>query len=511
MKKIWLFLLPVFAVSVTAVTAQDVNEALNLSNLTVQGTARSMGFGNTLGSVGGDFSSLSVNPAGLGIYRSSELSITPSLKINGADAQYQGTRTTDFNGKLNFNNFGIVFTNAPTGKRYERHSWKAVSFALGMNRVADFNHNYTYAGNNNTSSASLAFESSANYDSNAIRDPSTLAYMGYTTGLLGGFISGSYLSRVPFKGGIHQLNAVKERGSVNEYVISLGGNYKEKLMVGATIGIPMLKYSRTSDYTEELLSTNTAPNQYNFQSFTYNNTLNISGGGINLKLGAIYKLTDFFRIGAAIHTPTFYSITDVTDYGIATKINGSVYDVSTANDLPVFRFDYKFLSPLRTILSATFILKKIGFLTADYEYVDYNTMRFVYPAGLDGSVSYAYEAKQINDELKSIYKSASNLRLGAEIKVSKYVMVRGGVGYYGNPYKNADVPSERIDVSAGVGYRNRNFFADFAFINSHYQFSEMPYSNINFNYVNSTKEVDLPVANIKTTLNNAAFTVGVKF
>src|SRR5271170_4082159 len=77
--------------------AQDVTEAYNLSNTTVQGTARSMGFGNALGSVGGDFSSLNVNPAGIGIYRSSELTFTPSLRVNSATGDYAGSSTTDNN------------------------------------------------------------------------------------------------------------------------------------------------------------------------------------------------------------------------------------------------------------------------------------------------------------------------------------------------------------------------------------------------------------------------------
>ncbi len=70
-------LLPALLIGSLGASAQDITEAYNLSNLTVQGTARSMGFGNALGSVGGDFSSLSVNPAGLGVYRSSEFTLTP--------------------------------------------------------------------------------------------------------------------------------------------------------------------------------------------------------------------------------------------------------------------------------------------------------------------------------------------------------------------------------------------------------------------------------------------------
>ncbi len=508
--KFFFALIPALALGSAVAEAQDLNEAFNLSNLTVQGTARSMGFGGALGSVGGDFSAISVNPGGLGIYRSSELSFSPAFKVNAASSTYQGNNDNAANVRLGISNFGVVFTDAPKGKRYERRDWKAVSFAMGMNRVADFNHDYTYNGNNKTGSASLAFESSANQDSNNVNDPSTLAYMGYYSGLLNGYLPGSYTTRVPLAGGINQLNSVKERGSINEYVFSLGGNYKEKLMLGATLGIPSIKYSRVSDYTESLLPGNTN-NPYHFQSLTYNNNLTITGTGVNLKVGAIYKVADYFRVGLAIHSPTIYNLHDVTDYGLSTAVEGALHNVSTGNDLSQIVFDYQFVTPIRSVASATFILKKFGFITADYEYVSYSTMRFIYPDGMDGMYSYAYEAKQINNAIKDMYHGASNLRIGAEAKITRYFMLRGGFGYYGNPYKTPYVPSERIDISGGVGYRKADFFADFAFVNSHYQFAEQPYNNIDYTYVTSAKATAVPVATIKQMVNNVAFTVGVKF
>ncbi len=176
-----LVLLPALIFGSVAASAQDITEAYNLSNLTVQGTARSMGFGNALGSVGGDFSSLSVNPAGLGVYRSSELTFTPSLRINATSSEYTTVTTMDNNTHFNINNFGLVFTNAPKGKRYDDRNWKTVSFAFGMNRTADFNRNYTYQGKNTTSSGSQVFESDANLNPTGVTDQnsSSLGYMGY--------------------------------------------------------------------------------------------------------------------------------------------------------------------------------------------------------------------------------------------------------------------------------------------------------------------------------------------
>ena len=120
MRNLRFLLLPALVYGTFGASAQDITEAYNLSNTTVQGTARSMGFGNALGSVGGDFSSVSVNPAGLGVYRSSELSFTPSLRMNGASSQYSGTTTTDNNAHFNINSFGLVFTNAPMSAEHGR-------------------------------------------------------------------------------------------------------------------------------------------------------------------------------------------------------------------------------------------------------------------------------------------------------------------------------------------------------------------------------------------------------
>jgi hypothetical protein len=514
-------LLPAFLLGSVAAMGQDINEAYNLSNLTVQGTARSMGFGNALGSVGGDFSSVSVNPAGLGIYRSSEFSFTPSLRINSASSSYIGNTTGDNNTHFNINSFGLVFTNAPKGRRYERSNWKAVSFAIGMNRVADFNQSYTYQGVNTTSSASQGFESDANLNpgnvqtssANYSNTPNSLGYLGYNSYLLNQNAAGQYYSIVPFSGGVNQLKSVQTNGGIDEYTISLGGNYKERLMLGVTIGIPVVNYNSNSSYTESLPASNTAANTYGFSSFNYNQSLNISGSGINAKIGAIYKITDNFRVGAAFHSPTYYSINDNFTPGISTTHNDTtaIFSAYQGNVLGN-QFNYNFTTPWKGVLSATFILKDLGFITADYEYVDYNTMRYEYGAGLDNNTGLSYQSEQdaMNQQIKNTYQAASNIRLGAEIKLSKYFMVRAGGGYYGNPYKNIGYNAQRIDLNAGLGFRFRHFFTDLGFVHSMYETQQQPYS-VDYSGVISGPQTTIPTAKIDYSLNNLALTVGVKF
>jgi len=506
-------LIPTLILGSFAASAQDINEAYNLSNLNVQGTARSMGFGNALGSVGGDFSSISVNPAGLGIYRNSELSITPSMTMSGANSNYLGANTTDNFTQSNLNNFGLVLTHAPKGHRYDHRNWKAVSFAIGMNKVADFNRTYTYEGTNSSSSASQVFESDANKNPGNDSAFGTLANTGYNAYLINyDSTMGKFKSIVPFAGGIDQLKSVQETGSAREFVLALGGNYKEKLMLGFTIGMPNFNYQRNSTYTETPTAGNTN-NPYNFNYFTYDQSQTINGTGINGKIGAIYKLTDFFRIGAAFHTPTFYNINDYSNAGISSNAQGN----NTGFNVNSNNFNYNLTTPWKGILSATLILKNFGFITADYEYVDYSTMRYQFPGGFDTYGNSLQTAQDnINQEIRKTYQGVSNYRLGGEIKLTKYFMVRAGFGYYGNAYtpygeaNNSFYTTQRIDLSAGLGFHFRHFFTDLGLVHSMYTGYEQPY-NVDYSGVVSGPQTTIPQAKIDYSIDNLALTVGFKF
>ncbi len=498
--------------------AQDVNEAYNLSNTTVQGTARSMGFGNALGSVGGDFSSLSVNPAGIGIYSSSEFTITPSLKMSNASSEYAGITTSDNSSAFNFNNLGFVFTSAPKGRRYDHRAWKSVAFGIGFNRTADFNNSYTYTGQTNTSSGSQVFESDANKNPSAALGSgagSSLGNMGYNAYLLNQNASGQFVSVVPFSGGIEQMKSRQTYGGISEVALSLGGNYKEKLLLGITLGLPVVNYQSNTSYQESLAEGNAAGNPSGFSNFGYSQNTNISGGGINAKLGAIYKVTNFLRIGAAFHTPTYYSLNDVSNRSLAASTDsGNIFTGNNQN-----QFNYGLSTPWKGVLSATFIIRKFGFITADYEYVDYSSMRYMFPGGMDftNNVPFQAEADQINQTIKKTYQGASNLRLGAEFRLSSAFMVRGGVGYYGNAYtaygentQNGYYTTQRVDLSLGAGFHWRHFFTDIALVHGMYTGYEQPYT-VDYTQVVSGPAATIPTSKVTYTTDNVALTMGVKF
>ena len=512
--------LPALLLSSMGTYAQNLRDAYNFSNFTVQGTASSMGYGNTLGSLGGDFSAVSVNPAGLGIYGVSEIAITPSIRLGSANSTYNGTSTTANNGNFNVNDFSLVFTHKSKG--HHRHTkWKAVSFGIGMNRVADFNRSYEYQGNNSTSSASLAFESDANLNSAAVNQySSSLGALGYGSYLLNQNANGQYVSTVPFSQGITQMKSLDESGGINEFVLALGGNYKNKLMLGITVSMPTINYQSRSTYTESSSDINATTNPSGFTSFNYNQTENISGLGINTKIGAIYKFTNFFRIGLALHSPTFYSLSDLTKTSM--YVNNDSTAISSYNDNGVYAknsIDYTLMTPWKGVLSATFTLKKLGFITADYEYVDYSSMRYGFGGGIDQATGNSFQSEQdaVNQTIQKSFQGVSNFRIGAGFNVTKFFILRAGAGYYGNAYtaygeaNNLSYTTQRIDLNAGLGFHFKHFFTDLGFVHSMYQGTEQPYSIDYSGVVSTTSTAAVPKATTNYSINNMALTMGFRF
>jgi len=498
-----------------SVFAQDETDALRFSYLQPQATARSMGIGGALGALGGDFASLSINPAGIGVYRRSELTFTPSLKMNNTQGTYLSKQMDDNSTRFNINNLGIVATSAQRGQRYERSKWKSTSFGFGINRLADFSHNYTYGGymainplDNSSSSGAEVFSIDANKypaDVNNSSASGTPAYMGYQSYLLDTTTGGRYIPVTFNTSGVNQLRSVTQKGGISELAISLGGNYEEKLMLGATLGIPVVRFKREIVYSEKDASGNT---NNDFESFEYRETLTTRGSGVNLKLGFIYKPVDAFRIGAAIHTPTLMTLKDEFNKSLTASTEnfknslGVGGSPTTRIDAPTNTYQYSLVTPWRGVISAAGVLGKYGFISVDYEYVNYSSARFYFD---DADRTWQND---VNSAIKSSYKGASNLRAGLEGRLDK-ISLRVGFGYYGSPYKNATVNGDRIELSAGIGFRTDSWFIDLGFVNSQSKMQEKPYTLDPT--VPAYASVMVPTATLKNNFNNAALTFGVKF
>jgi hypothetical protein len=135
--------------------------------------------------------------------------------------------------------------------------------------------------------------------------------------------------------------------------------------------------------------------------------------------------------------------------------NGIKYDTIS----PQGSFDYNITTPFRAIGSIGFVIKKLALLNVEYEYVDYTY------AQLHSSPNVFSE---VNSTIRSKYTSTGNLRVGAEVRLDP-VAIRLGYALYGSPFNNNENKNaNRTSYTGGIGYRDDNYFIDFAYVFTKY-------------------------------------------
>ncbi len=445
MKKIVITIVIAIA-SISTIFAQNEIDALRYSQIYYGGTARSTAMGGAFGALGADFSSLSQNPAGIGLYKISEFTFSPSFYIGRMESKFMDSPVRDdYKYNINLGNIGFVYTFFKRGKYFEGSGFKAAQFGFGINRLNNFNNRMIMEGFNPTSSMMNQYVSYANGSSaNSLNNFDTgLAYDAY---LINPKASDSTQYTSVVNRGVTQRKTVTSSGSMNEVVMSLGGNYSDKLYLGATVGFPFIRYFEQSTY-KEIDSEDTINN---FDSFTIYDDLKTTGAGINFKFGLIYRPIDMIRVGLAFHSPTyFYSMQDEYSRRIESDLATQGYTASS----PKGTFDYELTTPLRVIGSFAFVLNKYGLISADYEFVDYAEPRL----RAEGA-----DFLEQNGAIQDKYTATSNIRVGTEWRLN-LLSFRAGYALYGSPFKSEVNDGKRTTLSFGLGFREKQFFIDFAY------------------------------------------------
>ncbi len=285
------------------VYAQYPEDALRYSQIYYQGTARNMAAGSAFGAVGGDFSVLSTNPGGIGVFRQKDLSVSGEVFSNKVNSVYNGTSTDQTKTMFDLSNVGYVMS-----KQIGRggKGWKYWQLGFGMNRLNNYNSNILMQGVNQESSRMDVYIEEAydmldnGYSFDEIYDYDAF-YLGpaWDTYLLDTLRVDNDLylvSPVP-PGGILQAQKVEIKGSNNEYLVSFGANFNDVVYLGATLGLPYLSYNRVSEYAEYDI----ADTIESFDRWSVTENLRTTGWGVNFKAGILVRPIDWIRIGAAFH------------------------------------------------------------------------------------------------------------------------------------------------------------------------------------------------------------------
>lgn len=479
--------------------AQNDVDALRYSLLDFGSSARAMGAGGAFGALGGDFGSISINPAGLGVYRSSEVSFGPAFQFTQQNATYFNTLGVESRGSLGIGSAGLVLTSHNDKVRRAGSLTRASSsLAFGVNRLADFHGNLRYGGTNPSTSLLNTWSDFLNsngvaqgdvYDS----DPfgAGLAWESFLINPASGD-SSAYQSLLPF-GGAYQERSVETRGSLNELLVAYGLNLGNKLYIGASIGIPILRYTETSLWVER----DDLGSIAGFESYAYRQTLQTSGSGLNAKLGLIARPQDNIRLGVSVHSPTRFRLNDSYRSEIGADLDTAYYEAFSPEGL----FRYNLSTPWRVVGSAAFLWKSVGFFSVDYEFLDYGFSNYDFRGFADG------QENTTNDLISAKYRASHVLRAGAEFKLSSW-RLRAGYAWRATPFSADRVP-QAFDQSQhmgsiGIGYRGTHVYIDLAQTHALTSTQNVPYLPLD-------ASLEVPVAEVDARNSTTTLTLGFRF
>ena len=489
----------------------------------VYGTSRTAAMGGAFTSLGADLSSMNINPAGLGMYQSSDWGITQSLSVNamktGSPNMTPGTISSGGNRvSYGLNNVAMAYNLFNRSK-----GLTSLTVGFGFNRAANFNSRSYISTTGERTSIAEMFQNQLQLmrdDTNTPIYPEDLAsskypfenggiytdewgaVLGYQTGLVG-YSGGQYNMRNGLTPANVEFQSIT-KGGIYEYSLSLGANVGNILYLGATLGIQQINYTEETSY-EEYYSGAVITDMW------YDQNTKITGSGFTMKLGAILRPVSAMRIGLAFHLPTYYTVEKSYN---STMFGGT----SSANSGSTLIDERLFNTAPRLLAGISYVIADRAILAADYERVWNNK--------ISERSSYANRIDESRQESANLYKPSNTVRAGLEILASDVVSVRAGGGYQMDfmQDKNAmtDTPFVKSSwsVTGGLGFNvGRNAYVDLSYLfnrasYTHYDLfyfrygDDLPVSQFDGTYPeNDTDRFYIPRKN----LHQITLTIGSRF
>lgn len=493
-----IILISFLALSLNSLWAQSALDAYSVSQPDLKGTARYMGMAGAFGALGGDLTSITQNPAGIGVYRSSDIGFTLDLDVQSSSTENGGSKYNMNQTKFYLNNLGAVLT-----MRLPNKNCPNLNFGFTFNKGASFNR--VYGGNINTLRNSMSNYIAGISNSEGVTegdvvsdnsyDPYNPGYNDYAAPWLSILGYDSYLITPdynPINGettwyGLWNNDSMtgqntsgsgtflmQEKGGTNDFNIVLGGNIANILYWGMNFDIININYQLNSVWGESLDNALVPDETNNLQRTTadwnLNNIYSLSGTGFNYQLGFILKPVQPLRIGFAFHTPTWYSLNE--EFGASVKYNygGTQSGIVSANNGFLGYNSYNLRTPWKILASAAGVIGNNLILSFDYEWANYGAMHFSEPTYYDdgwydyypysiqetGPVAlsnfinpndpYAYE----NADISTYYKSSNTFRVGVEFKPISSLSIRAGYAHVSSPVKVNAKDNQEIIYTAGT-------------------------------------------------------------
>lgn len=495
-----------------AMQGQGVLDVLPSLSNQLNGTARYSAMGGAFGALGGDITTIQQNPAGIGVYRSSEITVTGNFNFffNSVETPSSLNKNNDF--YFSGDNMGVV-----GAIKFKNGALRNLNFAFAYNNIATFNNVYSGHWYNISSSLTQMMANKANVGNFS---PSDLAINGsynpylsmpwlptlaYNTNLIHSIGNGNSYSGIfmPGKttGSAHLVNYTA--GTLDEYDFNISGNVNDNFYWGLTLNVTSLEYTVESFFSEELNNAYVRNNFANTLSrpeptngrYELQNYLHTSGIGMGAKIGIIYRPVSFLRLGAAFHSPTYYQLSDTysaaVDYHFANvdgnPLSGKADHIDNQTDIG--NFSYQLSTPWHAMLNTAVVLGKSAIISADYEYIDTPSSQYSSPY-----TDYNSENLNIKNQMIGVH----NLRIGAEYRVTPMFSLRAGYAWETSPLKEEyvsggkipsitegtlityQIPDDAHYFTCGLGYRFNNFSIDAAYVHRMQKYNIIPYEEADY-------------------------------
>lgn len=516
----------------STITAFDMFNSAHTQFNTI--TARSAAMAGAMTSLGADASSLSINPAGVGMYRTNELTFTPMMSFTRSKNSAQPFEGNSKN-RFAVGNFGVVVK-----VRESSTGVTAINMGLSYNRLADYNYKYSFSNAGGVGNASIAdvyagqlaasgitsAQLKQNYDNFgnfrwSHYDPTYWgAILGYKTGLVGDTSGAWGRDMVVPNAAVDSFTTVESKGRADEWVWSLGINFNSKFYLGMSLGASTISQQKYIYYGEGYRYSNNPQQNYCMDYFNYDQVSSMKGTGINFKIGAIYRPIENLRIGAAFHTPTYYNVTYKYQGGMTSQVkainNVDEYTVNSQGYIdPPFSeqtelliddgdYSWRYTTPTRLMVGASYTVAKQLILSVDYERDWYNTMR------MKNSPYGPLYKGFIKDE----FEGSNTVRAGAEWRFIPQMAIRLGYGLWSGALDDNDkVYSSPVIyrteyMSTGLGIAlSKHFTIDLAYMYSKNNLT--PYKT--FYGYNANVDIASPTFRTSISRHNAMMTLTVKF
>jgi hypothetical protein len=445
-------------------SAQNEMDVLRYSLTESLGSIRTTGMGGAYGSLGADLASSVINPAGIGMYRRGDASLSMGLHSSKTKTSIRSSISlpqTENDLSATVGSIGLALTIPSVNP-----DWPFVTVAISHHKRAIFNQVLKLEDTEFQQSLLGVFQDLATgvhnedlYD--VFPHNASLAWETY---LLDPDGDDNYNYVTPFETNTPVMvdRTIERSGNMGETQYSFGGTFRDRISVGATVGTSKVYFSEDSRHTETPLDPGT-----DLAEWTYYESLVVEGTGIIGRVGLIANISKWMRIGVAWHSPTRLRLTD--SYSMSVNSTWKDGEVHTA-DSPEGGYEYLIVTPSKTIVSGSFLIGKIALLSADYETTDLSNGKLKDVESWLSPEINEFEAE--NASVEASYNRIHEVRIGLEMRIAKNWRIRSGTGMATSPYSMASgVMSNgtRYKASLGTEFRNEDWYAGVAWTRSWFE------------------------------------------